>query len=48
MSREEEMEVLGVDWALRVLLRLRGADFPLSKEDLKKRLEGIRVKGGHR
>jgi len=43
--REEEMEVLGVDWALRVLVRLRGADFPLSKEDLKKRLEGIRVKG---
>ena len=39
------MEVLGIDWALRVLLRLRSEDFPQPKEDLRKRLEGIRVKG---
>lgn len=43
--REDELEVLGVDWALRVLIRLRGADFPLDKETLKKRLEGIAIKG---
>jgi len=43
--REDELEVLGVDWALRVLIRLRGADFPLDKEALEKRLEGIIIKG---
>ena len=30
---------------MRVLVRLRGEDFPQPKEDLRKRLEGIRVKG---
>ncbi|PDM25986.1 KaiC associated regulatory domain-containing protein [Candidatus Bathyarchaeota archaeon B24-2] len=45
--REDELEVLGVDWALRVLIRLRGADFPLDKEALEKRLEGIIIKGKH-
>ncbi len=43
--QEKELEVLGVDWALHVLLRLRGADFPLEKEELTKRLEGIVIKG---
>ena len=43
--REDELEVLGVDWALRVLIRLRGADFPLDKEQLKERLKGLNIKG---
>ena len=42
--REDELEVLGVDWALRVLIRLRGADFPLDKEQLKERLKGLNIK----
>ncbi len=43
--RESELEVLGVDWALKVLIRLKGADFPLEKEQLKERLEGLVIKG---
>jgi len=42
--KEDELEVLGVDWALRVLIRLRGADFPLDKEQLKERLKGLNIK----
>ncbi len=43
--KEEEMEVLGVEWAIKVLIRLRGVDFPVKKEDLKEKLKGIIIKG---
>lgn len=43
--REEEMEVLGVEWAIKVLMRLRGTDFPVDKETLKSKLKGIVIKG---
>ncbi len=42
--KEKELEVLGVEWAIKVLIRLRGANFPLTKEELKERLEGIVIK----
>lgn len=43
--RREELEVLGVDWALHVLIKLKGTDFPLEKEELRKRLKGVIIKG---
>ena len=43
--KEEEMEVLSVEWAIKVLIRLRGVDFPVKKEDLKEKLKGIIIKG---
>ncbi len=43
--KEEEMEVLGVEWAIKVLIRLRGVDFPVKKEDLEEKLKGIIIKG---
>ncbi len=42
--KEEEFEVLGVEWAIKVLIRLRGADFPLDKRDLEDRLKGLVIK----
>ncbi len=41
---KEEFEVLGVEWAIKVLIRLRGADFPLDKRDLEDRLKGLVIK----
>ncbi|RLF55165.1 MAG: KaiC associated regulatory domain-containing protein [Thermoplasmata archaeon] len=43
--KEGELEVLGVDWAIRVLMRLRGMDFPIKKEQLCDRIGGIVIKG---
>ena len=43
--KEEELDVLGIAWALIVLVRLKGADFPLGKEELKTRLKGTTIKG---
>jgi len=43
--RQNELEVLGVDWAIKVLTRLRGADFPLDREQLMERLKGVVIKG---
>jgi len=43
--KEEEMEVLGVEWAIKVLIRLKGVDFPVKKEDLEEKLKGIIIKG---
>ncbi len=43
--RHEEMEVLDIDWAVHVLARIRGLDFPASKSELKERLEGMKIKG---
>jgi len=42
--KEKELEVLGVDWAIKVLTRLRGTDFPLDKEQLLERLKGVIIK----
>ncbi len=42
--KEKELEVLGVDWAIKVLTRLRGTDFPLDKEQLLERLKGVVIK----
>ncbi len=43
--REEEMEVLDIDWAVHVLARIRGLDFPVDKGDLLERLGGMVIKG---
>ena len=43
--REEELDVLGIAWALIVLVRLKGADFSLDREKLKTRLKGTTIKG---
>ena len=43
--REEELDVLGIAWALIVLVRLKGADFPLDRKELKTRLKGTTIKG---
>ncbi len=43
--KREEMEVLDVDWAVHVLTRIRGLDFPVDKEVLRERLKGIVIKG---
>lgn len=43
--KKEEMEVLDVDWAVHVLAKIRGLDFPVEKEQLMERLEGIVIKG---
>ncbi len=42
--KHSELEVLGVAWSIKVLVRLRGADFPLDKEALLERLKGITIK----
>ncbi len=41
----EEMEALDVDWAVHVLAKIRGLDFPANKEELRKRLGGMVIKG---
>jgi hypothetical protein len=41
----EEMEVLDIDWAVHVLSKIRGLDFPVNKEHLAERLEGVIIKG---
>jgi len=43
--RQEEMEVLDIDWAVHVLTRIKGLDFPVGKEQLAERLEGLIIKG---
>ena len=35
----------GINWAVEVLKRLRGAEFPINKEELAKRLEGLQWRG---
>jgi len=42
---QEEIEVLDIDWAVHVLARLKGLDFPVSREQLKDRLKGMIIKG---
>jgi probable regulatory domain-containing protein len=43
--RHDELEVLGVDWAVHVLARIKGLDFPVNKDQLEERLRGIVIKG---
>jgi probable regulatory domain-containing protein len=37
-------ESLGVFWPIEILRRMKGADFPLGKEELLERLKGLKVK----
>ncbi|KUJ93889.1 MULTISPECIES: KaiC associated regulatory domain-containing protein [Archaeoglobus] len=43
--KQEELEVLDIDWAVHVLARIKGLDFPVNKEALVERLKGIVIKG---
>jgi probable regulatory domain-containing protein len=43
--RHDELEVLGVDWAVHVLARIKGLHFPVNKDQLEERLRGIVIKG---
>ncbi len=43
--RDEEIEVLDIDWAVHVLVRIKGMHFPVSREDLLERLKGMVIKG---
>ncbi len=42
---EEEVEALGIDWAVHVLAAIKGMDFPAEKEALKERLHGMKIMG---
>jgi hypothetical protein len=42
---QKEIEVLDIDWAVHVLARIKGLDFPASKEQIGERLQGMIVKG---
>ena len=42
---KDVMEVLDIDWAVHVLVRIRGLDFPVNKEQLEKRLKEMVIKG---
>ncbi len=42
---QREAEVLGIDWAVHVLARIKGLDFPVEKEQLASRLGGLVIKG---
>ncbi len=42
---EKEMESLGVEWAIKVLERIRGTDFPVQKSVILEKLSGIAIKG---
>ncbi len=39
------MPVRGISWAAEVLRRLKGTDFPVKKEELKQKLEGLYYRG---
>ncbi len=41
----DELEVLGVDWAVHVLAKIKGLDFPVEKDQLIDRLKGMVIKG---
>lgn len=36
---------IGVEWPIEVLKRIKGLDFPVSKEELSERLEGLKIMG---
>jgi len=41
----EEIEVLDIDWAVHVLARIKGLDFPANRDALEERLKGLVIKG---
>ncbi len=41
----DEIEALGIDWAIHVLARIRGLDFPVDKDALLERLKGLIARG---
>lgn len=41
----EEIEVLDIDWAVHVLAKIRGLDFPVGRDELTERLKGMIIKG---
>ncbi len=41
----EEIEVLDIDWAVHVLAKIKGVDFPANKDVLEERLKGMVIKG---
>ena len=41
--KEEEVEALGIDWAIHVLVAIKGIDFPAEKEVLKEKLHGMKI-----
>ncbi len=43
--KHDEIEVLGIDWAVHVLTRIKGLDFPVEKDQLMERLKGLVIKG---
>lgn len=43
--KHDEIEVLGIDWAVHVLVRIKGLDFPVEKDQLIERLKGLVIKG---
>ncbi len=43
--KHDEIEVLGIDWAVHVLTRIKGLDFPVEKDQLMDRLGGLVIKG---
>jgi probable regulatory domain-containing protein len=42
---EKEMESLGVEWAIKVLERIRGIKFPADKQLIYERLKNVAIKG---
>ena len=42
---EQAYSDLGVEWPVHVLRRLKGTDFPVSKVELLKKLEGLKIMG---
>ncbi|MCD6447427.1 MAG: KaiC associated regulatory domain-containing protein [Thermoplasmata archaeon] len=43
--KKEEVEALGIDWAVHVLAAIKGMDFPAEKEALMERLKGMSIMG---
>lgn len=41
--KEEEIKALGIDWAIHVLIAIKGLDFPVEKEKLLERLKGMKI-----
>jgi len=40
-----EAEALDIAWAVHVLAKIKGLDFPVEESELKERLQGIKIKG---
>jgi len=42
---EEAIEAIGVEWPVRVLQRIRGVKFPVSRDEIIERLKGLKIYG---